>query len=88
MATIWWSFASRGLASRSITSLQTVYNVLGGLIWGVGVTLLGFFLGELIPDIDRYLIPAILLIIVASVLPGVLEVLRHRRGRSSTPEPE
>src|SRR3990167_10231007 len=28
------------------------YNVIGGLLWGVGVTLTGFYLGNLIPDVD------------------------------------
>jgi membrane-associated protein len=45
------------------------FNVIGGLIWGVGVTLAGYFLGQIIPDIDRYLLPIIALIILASVAP-------------------
>src|SRR5918992_739522 len=32
------------------------YNVVGGLLWAVGVTLIGYVLGESIPDIDRYLL--------------------------------
>ncbi len=44
-----------------------IYNVIGGLIWSFGVTLAGYWLGKLIPGIDRYLIPIILVIIVVSV---------------------
>jgi membrane-associated protein len=52
------------------------YNVVGGLIWGAGMTLGGYFLGQLIPDVDKYLLPIILLIIILSVLPGLI----HMRG--------
>lgn len=55
------------------------FNVVGGFVWTFGVTTLGFFLGSTIPDIDRYLLPAIGVIIVLSVMPGVVEILRHRR---------
>lgn len=36
------------------------YNIVGGLLWGVGVTVAGYILGEIVPDIDRYLIPAVI----------------------------
>lgn len=55
------------------------YNVVGGFAWAVGVTLLGYVLGAAIPDIDRYLLPVIALIVVASVVPIGLEVLKARR---------
>ena len=55
------------------------YNVLGGLLWGVGVTLLGFALGEAI-DIDRYLLPVIAVIVAFSLVPVLLEVRRARQG--------
>jgi membrane-associated protein len=58
----------------------TIYNVVGGLVWGVGVTLAGYLLSEVIgEDIDRYLLPIIAFIIVLSILPPVLEALKHRR---------
>jgi membrane-associated protein len=58
-----------------------MYNVLGGFLWAVGVTSLGYFLGEQIGEenIDKYLLPIIAVIIFISVLPAVIEVLRHRR---------
>jgi len=39
----------------------TTYNVVGGAVWTLGVTLLGFWLGHRIPNIDHYLLPVILL---------------------------
>lgn len=57
------------------------YNVIGGLIWGVGVTLSGYYLGRLIPDVDKYLIPIILGIIVISLLPTIIHVLKDSEVR-------
>jgi len=45
------------------------FNVIGGLLWGVGVTVAGYYLGTIIPDIDKYLLPIVAVIILASVLP-------------------
>lgn len=55
------------------------YNVLGGLLWGVGVTILGFFLGS--HKVVKDNIEITLIIVVAlSLLPVAVEVLRHRRN--------
>ncbi len=62
------------------------YNVLGGVLWGVGVTLLGYFLGQ-IEFVADNLEPIILLIIALSVLPIVVEVLRARREHRAGPPP-
>lgn len=56
------------------------FNVVGGLLWAVGVTTLGFVLGETVPGIDRYLLLAIAVIVILSVLPAVREVVKARRG--------
>lgn len=58
-----------------------MYNVLGGFLWSIGLTLLGYFLGATVPNIDDYLIPIILFIIFVSILPGVIHVLREWRTR-------
>lgn len=58
------------------------FNVAGGFLWAVGVTSLGYALGESIPDIDRYLYPIIGLIIVLSLLPVALEIMKARRART------
>jgi len=56
-----------------------MFNVMGALLWAVGVTTLGYVLGESVPNIDRYLLPAILAIIVISFVPVGLEVMRARK---------
>ncbi|MGH7726076.1 MAG: DedA family protein [Candidatus Eiseniibacteriota bacterium] len=48
------------------------FNILGGALWCFGLTWLGYWLGNTIPDVDRYLLPIIGLIILVSVLPAVV----------------
>jgi membrane-associated protein len=57
------------------------FNVVGGFVWGIGVTSLGYLLGESIPDIDRYLLPIIGLIVGLSLVPVALELMKARRAR-------
>ena len=57
-----------------------LWNVVGGLLWAVGVTLLGYWLGSKISNIDTYLLPVIGVIVLVSLLPILVEVLRHRRS--------
>ncbi len=69
---------------RMNTRTYLVYSAIGAVLWGAGVTLAGFWLGqfELIRDnIDLICV----LIVVASVVPMVVEFLRDRRGRKRDP---
>ncbi len=60
-----------------------VFNLVGGILWAIGVTLAGYYLGSLIPDVDRYLLPIVGLIIIASVLPVLHHVLVDVETRAS-----
>ena len=55
------------------------YNVVGAFLWAVCIPLAGYWLGSLIPDVDKYLIPIILAIIILSVLPTVYHAISARR---------
>lgn len=55
------------------------YNIIGGLLWAGGLTLLGFFLGSVVPNVNRYIIPIIFLIILFSSLPPALHVWREKK---------
>lgn len=57
------------------------YNIAGACLWALGMPLLGFFLGSLISDADRYLLPLIGVIIVLSFLPAVIPILREKEHR-------
>ena len=54
------------------------YNLIGGFFWAVGLTVLGYTLGSVIPGIDRYLVPLVLGIIVISMLPPIIHIVRDR----------
>ena len=54
------------------------YNIMGGLLWGVGITLAGYFLGQRIPNVDTYLIPILLLIVFASMLPAISSFIYNK----------
>ncbi|MFE9818440.1 DedA family protein [Streptomyces sp. NBC_00236] len=58
----------------------TLWQVLGGLVWTAGLVLAGYGLGASVPDIDRYLLPIIAVIVVISLIPVGLEILRSRRA--------
>lgn len=70
-----------GVAGMRYRTFVT-FNVVGGLLWGVGVTTLGHFLGEIgfIRDNIEYAIVAIVLI---SVTPVAIELYRARRHRAA-----
>ena len=58
----------------------TTYNVVGGFVWAVGVTVAGYVLGSAIgSDIDKYLLPIIAVIVVLSILPPLIEMRKERR---------
>jgi membrane-associated protein len=58
-----------------------IFNIAGGLLWAVAIPLLGFYLGSAIPNIDAYLLPIILLIMISSLIPSIIHFLKK------TPEP-
>lgn len=56
------------------------YNMLGGTLWGAGMVLLGYSLGSVIPDSERYILPISLVIIVLSFLPILFNIFRGKRA--------
>jgi membrane-associated protein len=54
------------------------YNIVGAVLWGAGVTTLGYYLGE-IEFVKNNIEVAIIVIVALSLLPVVIELLKHRR---------
>ena len=62
----------------------TLFNMIGALLWAVGVTLAGYLLAAAIGDsVEKYLYPIIALIILVSFIPPFLEWRKHRRAHSN-----
>lgn len=55
------------------------FNVFGGVLWVVSMTSIGYFLGSLVPHIDRYLHVVVAVVIILSFLPILIEYLKSRR---------
>ncbi|MBI2025621.1 VTT domain-containing protein [Candidatus Kaiserbacteria bacterium] len=56
------------------------YNVLGGCLWGIGMVSLGYFLGSIIPNSERYILPLSLVIVVVSFFPIFINIFRGKRA--------
>ncbi len=57
----------------------TLFNFIGGTIWTWMMSWAGYFLGSLIPGVDKYLLPIVLTIIIVSFLPPVLHLYKENK---------
>jgi membrane-associated protein len=61
------------------------FNLIGGALWAIGVTLAGYFLTTILnikpEEVDKYLLPIVILIVVISVAPSAYHVLREKENR-------
>lgn len=66
-----------------------VYNVVGGASWILSMTFIGYFLGSLVPGIDKHIEKLIILVVFLSILPGIIAYLRGRKSppKTETPPP-
>ena len=67
-----------------------IWNVVGAILWCDGIILIGYLLAQQIYDaigdkIDRYILPVVALIVLISVLPIIIEMLRERRAKKNAP---
>ena len=56
------------------------FNAIGGFFWTALLIGLGFGFGRIIPDPDRYLLPAVAMIIIVSILPAIRQILKKNRS--------
>ncbi|MEZ2229106.1 MAG: DedA family protein [Microcoleus sp.] len=67
-----------GVAAMKYKTFMS-YNLVGGFLWTFGITLMGYYLGRVIPDVDKYLLPIVLGIIVLSFVPSIIHIIQERR---------
>ena len=58
------------------------YNIAGGVGWVMSMTLIGYYLGRSIPDIDKKIHWVIVIVIFLSLLPILKEILTSRRQKN------
>lgn len=60
------------------------YNIVGGFLWAVGVTQLGYWIGDAIGEdnVDKYLLPIVGAIVALSLIPPLIEYRKHKRQHS------
>ncbi|HET7302585.1 MAG TPA: VTT domain-containing protein [Candidatus Saccharimonadales bacterium] len=58
------------------------YNVVGAVIWTLVITLLGYGLGNAIPSVDKYIMPALGLAMAITFGPTIIHLLRDKRLRT------
>lgn len=57
------------------------YNIIGSAIWGAGVTLLGYYFGSKIPNIEEYIIYILILAMLITVAPTIYHILSDPKAR-------
>ena len=62
------------------------FNAIGALLWGVGVTVLGYLLGQ-IPFVQQHIELILIGIVAISVVPMIIEILRARRRSAAAARP-
>lgn len=60
------------------------YNIIGGFLWAVGISFAGYFLGRSIPNVDKYLLPIVVVIIILSLLPSVFHLIQERNSKKAS----
>lgn len=58
------------------------YNVAGSALWGAGVTILGYYFGKYVPNIDKYILPIIGLVMILSFGPAVYHIAKDPKARA------
>jgi membrane-associated protein len=57
------------------------FNIIGGVAWIFSTTMLGYLLARVVPDIEKYLHLVIAVVIFLSLLPPIIEWLKHRKKK-------
>lgn len=64
----------------------TFYNIAGSVLWGAGVTMLGYYFGQFIPNIEAYVLPVVAAITILSFGPAVYHILKDPVSRQKLRE--
>ena len=52
-----------------------VFDAIGDIVWAISLTLIGYFVGQRIPNIDQYIEPLVVISTVAFFVPFIVRML-------------
>lgn len=55
------------------------YNIMGAILWAIGMTLLGYFIGTSVPGMQDYILPIVVIIIFLSIIPILIEMKKKSK---------
>lgn len=61
-------------------------NIFSAFLWVLSMTLTGFYLSRLIPNIDKHIEIVIAIVVFVSFLPAIVKYLKHRLSKKILPE--
>jgi membrane-associated protein len=70
-------------ASNMDRRLFILCNSIGDIVWAVGFTLFGYFIGSKIPGIDKYIEPALIIVIAVFLVPTLYKILGDPKIRAA-----
>lgn len=70
-------------ASKMNRWLFILCNGIGDIVWAVGITLFGYYVGSRIPNIDKYIEPAIIAVVVIFLAPTIWHIARDPKIRGA-----
>lgn len=72
-----------GISRMSYPKL-VFYNIIGGIVWVAGLVGAGYWLGQKVHNVDHYILPIVAIIILLSIAPGLMAMLKTPERRRST----
>ncbi len=69
-----------GVSNMNIKK-YTIYNIIGGVLWGFSITLTGYYFGSKIPNIDKIVLPIVFSMMVLSFTPTIYHILKNPKSR-------
>ncbi len=72
-----------GVGKMSYPKFLT-YNIVGALFWVLSVTLLGYWLGLKVENIEKFILPGVVIIILISISPYIKEFITNAELRTQT----
>ncbi len=65
-----------------------LWNCVGAVLWTDGMLIFGRLVGSAVPNIDRYILPGAMVIVLLSIIPIIREVMKGRKGGGTAAQPQ